>query len=674
MENTTHAHANRLIHETSPYLLQHAHNPVDWYPWGEEAFEKARTENKLVLVSVGYSSCHWCHVMERESFTNDSIAALMNERFVCIKVDREERPDVDQVYMTAVQLMTNRGGWPLNCFALPDGRPCYGGTYFPPDQWKQVLNDLSETWKREPQRVTQYAERLHEGVKEADLVTLNEAPVRFTRRDADAMIKAWEPHWDHEFGGPDQAPKFPMPNNYQFLLRYGRSAGHAATLKYVETSLDRMALGGLFDQVGGGFARYSTDLIWKVPHFEKMLYDNAQLLSLFSQAHQAFRKPLYADVVKRTFSFLEREMRAPDGLYYSALDADSEGEEGLFYTWTEAELQATLGEEYAIGKVWYQIGPKTLWEHDRHILLRTAAPEQAARALGMGTEALASAAERINARLLSARSKRIRPGLDDKRLTSWNGLMVTGLCDAYDALGDTAFLEAAVRCMDRLLTLCRRPDGGLLHSSKGERATINGYLEDYAFVIEGSIALYQVTFEERWLNEARKLTDHALAHFFDKSTLMFHFTSDQDPPLVARKMEVSDNVIPASNSAMARNLSALGSMLENETYRSFSEAMLHNVLPRMEGYPSGYSNWGILLLEQAYPVYEIAITGAEATRRRREFGAYYIPNRLYMGGTTHSTLPLLKDKFLGGTTIFVCENKVCQLPVTTVAEALKQIR
>ncbi|MBL8002183.1 MAG: thioredoxin domain-containing protein [Flavobacteriales bacterium] len=669
-----HAHTNRLADESSPYLLQHAHNPVDWYPWGEEAFAKARAENKLVLVSVGYSSCHWCHVMERECFENDSIAALMNEHYVCIKVDREERPDVDQVYMTAVQLMTQRGGWPLNCFTLPDGRPVYGGTYFPPQQWTQVLQDLHTTWTKDPGKVRTYAERLHQGVLGAELVHVNEEPPAFTRRDLDELVAAWDSTFDNDHGGPDRAPKFPMPNNYQFLLKQAWITDDAALRRHVELTLDKMALGGIRDQVGGGFARYSVDVLWKVPHFEKMLYDNAQLISLYSQAYQAFHHEEYRRVVESTIAFLEREMRSEEGAFYSALDADSEGEEGLFYVWTKAELEQVLGPDAALAIDYYNVGGKGLWEHDRNILLRTKDDVRFARERGLNDVELRRSIDSINAKLLAARAKRVRPGLDDKSLTSWNALMVQGYCDAHEVFGRAEWLAQARRTMELILTKCRRPDGGLWHSYKAGKASINGYLEDYSFTIEALLALYGVTFEERWLQEARKLADHAIAHFHTEGEALFHFTSDQDPPLIARKAEVTDNVIPASNSSMAKGLFQLGHLFDDARYIKLATGMLNNVKPQMRSYPAGYSNWAQLMLMHVHPLYEIAITGPEALARRAGFAGHYIPNRMFLGTPGTSALPLLEGKSTGATTIYVCVEKSCRMPVGTVNEAIGQLR
>ena len=671
-QDTMHAHTNRLSHESSPYLLQHAHNPVDWYPWGDEAFARAKAENKLVLVSIGYSSCHWCHVMERESFENDSVASIMNERFVCIKVDREERPDVDQVYMTAVQLMTGRGGWPLNCFTLPDGRPVYGGTYFAPQQWTQLLSDLSETWKTDPKKVTGYAEHLHEGVRTNDLVQLNEAPPDFTRKQLARLVQAMDSTFDRTDGGTDHAPKFPMPNNWQFLLKYGTLAHDADATAQVHLTLHKMALGGIYDHVGGGFARYSVDGLWKVPHFEKMLYDNAQLVSLYSQAYQAVKEPLYEDVVERTLTFIEREMISAEGACYSALDADSEGEEGKFYVWTKEELQRILGGDFAFAEKYYSIGGAAAWEHGTNILLREGDDDDQMRTMGLPVEELRAKAERVNSRLLAERAKRVRPGLDDKSLTSWNALMVTAWCDAYESFGNSRYLENASRTMRLVLSKCRRDDGGLQHSYKGGKSSINGYLEDYAFTIEALLSLYANTFDEQWITEARALADHAIEHFHDSATGMFWFTSDIDPPLIARKTEVTDNVIPASNSAMCKALFTLGHLLDEQRYLDISTRQLNNVEPRMQQYPSGYSNWAQAMLTRVYPWYEIAITGPNAGELRKGFGARYIPNRMFLGTTGTSTLPLLAEKSLGeNTTVFVCENKVCRMPVSTVADAVK---
>lgn len=667
-------HTNSLIDETSPYLLQHAHNPVNWYPWGEEALEKAKRENKLILVSIGYSACHWCHVMERESFEDEQVAEIMNDHFVSIKVDREERPDIDQVYMNALQLMTGRGGWPLNCFALPDGRPVYGGTYFPKEHWMNVMLNLADLYSNDREKVLEYAERLTEGVRVSELVKHDPGKPDLSIDMLHQAYAGWNHHFDHIEGGPNHAPKFPLPNNYLFLLRYGHLTGDKEVMKYVQLTLEKMAFGGIYDQMGGGFARYSTDMLWKVPHFEKMLYDNAQLVSLYSEAYSVSKDPLYRQVVFETLKFIEREMTSPEGAFYSALDADSEGEEGKFYVWKKEELKELLGDKFALYADYYNVNREGYWEHGNHILLRREKDSEIAARHNMTEDQLRKQVEEINAELLAVRERRVRPGLDDKTLASWNALMIKGYVDAYNTFGERSFITAAVRNADLILTKMRRDDGGLLHSYKNGRATINGYLEDYAFMIEALIALYQATFEERWLNTASELTEYSIKHFHDPESRMFWFTSDLDPPLIARKMEVHDNVIPASNSAMAKCLFMLGHFFEKQEYITMSAEMLNNVKREVESYTSSYSNWAILMMDHVTPFYEIAIVGKAVDEKRKELSKHYLPHAIFAGSSNKSEMPLLKDRFTEDKTlIYVCRDKTCQLPVSEVSEALKQV-
>lgn len=676
MTEGDHEHTNRLIDETSPYLLQHAHNPVDWFPWGEEALEKAQKENKLLLVSVGYSACHWCHVMERESFESDSIADYMNEHFVCIKVDREERPDIDQIYMDAVQLITQRGGWPLNCFALPDGKPFYGGTYFPADQWMNVMRQVNKEYTTNPDKVLEYATQLTEGVQTSELIPKNTAEAEFDIATLDEVVDDWKPNFDNRLGGPNRAPKFPLPNNYQFLMRYAHYKQDKSVMKHVVLTLDQMAFGGIYDQLGGGFARYSTDERWKVPHFEKMLYDNAQLVSLYSEGYQHSKNPLYKQVVDETLEFVERELMAKNGAFFSALDADSEGEEGKFYVWTEAELQAELTEdEYKVFADYYNINAQGFWEHENYILLRNNTSEQIAKQHDMSEEDLAKLIDKSKAKLMKVRDKRIRPGLDDKSLTSWNALMLKGYVDAYQAFGDKHYLEVALNNANFIANTQRRDDGGLFHNYKDGRTTINAYLEDYCHTIEAFVALYQATFDEQWLNTARELADYSIKHFHDAESGMFYFTSDLDKALVARKQDIRDNVIPGSNSSMARGLLLLGHYFDEPQYIEISDQMLNNIRSYMPRYGSGYSNWGMLLLDHVWPLYEIAISGKDAHDARMAINERYIPNKMFIGSTEDSQLPLLELKYVKGETmIYVCLNKVCNMPVTDVNEALKQIK
>ena len=663
---------NELIHEDSPYLLQHAHNPVNWLPWGDAAFEKAKTEDKLVIVSIGYSSCHWCHVMEHESFENEQVAELMNEHFVCIKVDREERPDVDQVYMNAVQLMTGQGGWPLNCITLSDGRPIYGGTYFPKAKWVDVLSQLHGSYVDDKDKVLEYAEKLTTGVQNSELITVKEESKPFKSDKLHEMVQQWSVSFDNFRGGPNRAPKFPIPNNYDFLMRYAHQFNDTVIMQHVDLTLEKMAFGGIYDQVGGGFSRYSTDAEWKVPHFEKMLYDNAQLVSLYAHAYQRTKNPLYQQIVAQTLTWNDREMTTKDGSFYSALDADSEGEEGKFYVWTKEELKACLGDDYEFAKKYYNVDIKGYWEGN-YILLRNQNDAAIADEFEINLNDVRKKVDQINAKLLQARTLRVRPGLDDKSLTSWNCMMTVGYLDAYQAFGDENYLATALKNVNWFEKNQLDKDGKLRHTYKNGRSKIDGFLEDYAFAIQMYLKLYQVTFDEKHIKKAQLLTEYVLLHFEDDKSGMFFFTSNKTSDLVARKMELSDNVIPASNSVMARNLFDLGTLLDDKSLIKKSQQMLSNVYAKMHEYGPGYSNWGSLLLSISEPYYQIAITGKKWKSELTKMEKAYLPSALLMGGNS-GELPLLEGKFVDETTIYVCVNKACLQPVSTAVEALKQIK
>lgn len=671
-DNDKPKYTNQLIHETSPYLLQHAHNPVNWLPWGEEAFLKAQEEDKLVLVSIGYSACHWCHVMEHESFENEAVAKVMNENFICIKVDREERPDVDQVYMSAVQLMTGSGGWPLNCFTLPDGRPVYGGTYFPKDQWVQILQNLEYTYRKDKARMLEYADNLTEGVRQSELIEVKTEGIVFSREKLDEMMVNWKRSFDKNRGGGNRAPKFPMPNNYEFMLQYAWQTGDSGVLDHVYLTLDQMAMGGIYDQVGGGFARYSVDSLWKVPHFEKMLYDNAQLVSLYSHAYQWSKKELYKKTVYETLAWVYREMTSADGAFYSALDADSEGEEGKFYVWSEEELKSVLGDDFEFANAFYNINSYGAWEGN-YILTRSKSTEEVADSLELTLEQANQNLTRVNEKLFTQRNKRIKPSLDDKSLTSWNALMLSGYIDAYRVFGEKLFLDAALKNAHWLTKNQLKKDGSLLRTYKKRHSKIDGFLEDYAFTAEAFLKLYEATFDEQWIEKSARVTEYALEHFYDSSGGMFYYTSDLSSGLVARKMDLSDNVIPASNSAMARVLFRLGTLLDKRNYKDIAAQMLANVYDGMESYGSAYSNWGLLALNLTYPFYEVAVTGSEWQSKVKEIDTHYLPNMILLGGEK-SDLDLLEGKFTGETMIFVCVDKACQVPVSEVKSAVEQIK
>jgi hypothetical protein len=674
-DNHSMKYTNKLIEETSPYLLQHAHNPVNWYPWGEEAFAKAKAENKLLIISIGYSACHWCHVMEHESFEDDSASAVMNDRFVCVKVDREERPDVDQIYMNAVQLMSGRGGWPLNCIVLPDGRPIWGGTYFRRDQWITQITQLADFYQSQPEKAFDYAAKLTQGIQQSELVSLNTDEPEFTKSQLEQVYSSWEQQFDSVEGGPDRAPKFPIPNNYQFLLRYAHLSEHTAALSHVKLTLDKIAYGGIYDHLGGGIARYATDKLWKVPHFEKMLYDNGQIVSLYSEAYQKFKDEDYKTLVYGTLAFIERELKSDEGAFYSALDADSEGEEGKFYVWKKKELETLLGEDYPLFSTYYNVNSIGYWEHDTYILLRKDDDAKLAKQFNISVEELTRKIGSAKSVLMKERATRIRPGLDDKSLTSWNGLMLKGYVDAYLTFGNQHFLDVALANANFILDKQLRKDGGLNHSYKNGRSTINGYLEDYAFVIDAFLKLYEATFDERWLSEANALMTYSIEHFYDNDSRMFFFTSDEDPALIARKMEVNDNVIPASNSVMACNLFSLSHHYDRPDYKEMSEKMLNNIIDKVAAYPSGYSNWLNLLLNYVYPFYEVAIVGKKAEDFTVPLHDVYVPNKLLCGAKKESKLPLLENRYSKGQTrIFVCQNKVCQMPTEEPEKALELMK
>lgn len=672
----THQYTNDLINETSPYLLQHAHNPVNWKAWNDETLAEAKAQNKLILISVGYAACHWCHVMERESFEDSIVAQVMNTNFINIKVDREERPDVDQVYMNAVQLLTGSGGWPLNVVALPDGRPVWGGTYFKKEQWIKALDQVVSVYNSNPEKLIEYADKLEAGIKSLDIVTLNTNETDFQKETLDDAINTWSQNFDREKGGMNRAPKFMMPNNLHFLLREAYQNNNVELQDYVNTSLTKIAYGGVFDHVGGGFSRYSVDDKWHVPHFEKMLYDNAQLVSLYSDAYLATKNTLYKTVVYETLAFVKRELTNSDGTFYSSLDADSttpegELEEGAFYVWTKEELQKLLKKDFDLFSDYYSVNDYGFWEHDNYVLIRKDSEETITQKHNMSTQELQEKVVNWKTLLLKERDKRDRPRLDDKILTSWNALMIKGYVDAYRVFGDEEFLNTAKRNAQFIMSTQLKDDGGLYHSYKDGKSTINGYLEDYAAVIDALIALYEITMEERWLNHSRDLTNYTFDHFFDENNKMFYFTSNQDASLVSRTIEYRDNVIPASNSIMAKNLFKLYHYFDNPAYEKTASTMLNNMLPEAQKYPSAFSNWLDLMLNYTNNYYEVAIVGANAAEKISTLNKSYLPNKLIIGSTVDNELPLLKNRYIEGETlIYVCVNKACKFPVSEVDKAI----
>jgi uncharacterized protein YyaL (SSP411 family) len=685
-------HTNALIHESSPYLLQHAHNPVDWRPWSEEVWEEARSQDKLVIVSIGYSACHWCHVMEHETFEDSTAAAFMNEHFINIKVDREERPDVDGVYMTAVQLMTQRGGWPLNAVCMPDGRPVYGGTYFPRERWLQALRSVLDTRTQNPERVEEYAAQLTAGVQQAELVNVPPlegskawgTPDAFGPADAQLLddgVAQWKDNWDPKWGGNDRAPKFPIPTNLDFLLHYGTVRGDKQALDHVLNTLIKMERGGIHDHIGGGFARYSVDEKWHVPHFEKMLYDNAQLAGTYAQAYQALTdaSPSERAALKRAalgiVAFMEREWSHPSGGFYSALDADSEGVEGKYYVWTAAELREALSpDDFELIRTIYAIDAASRWTEEipeANVLMRWKSDEALARSLDRTDEALHMELTRIHVQLRTLRDERVAPGLDDKILTAWTALAASGLIATGTAFDRPEDIERAQEAVEFLLETQRDANGRLrhvYHESTGPRIT--GMLDDYGSTITACLDVYQVTFEERYAEAALDLCEVAIADFYDPAQGTFWFQSTQGETLFAQKQENDDSVMPSANAQMARNLFLLSQLFERQDWRILADRMLAGALDRASYWPSA-THWAGMLLWRTELFQELVITGpnAEAVHNaQRKLQEQYQPQLIYAGGASEN-IALLRDRQLGELAIFVCIDGSCQLPVNSTEKA-----
>ncbi|MCB9302802.1 MAG: thioredoxin domain-containing protein [Lewinellaceae bacterium] len=675
---------NHLQYETSPYLLQHAHNPVDWHAWKPEAFERAKAEDKPILVSIGYSTCHWCHVMERESFENEQVAAFMNEHFINIKVDREERPDVDQIYMEACQAISGSGGWPLNCFLTPDGRPFFAGTYYPPrpahnrPSWMQLLDNISGAFRTRRQEVEQQAQQLTETIRNADNLFVKPdwanvpAEEAFSKVLITNIFSALQQQFDTRYGGFGGAPKFPGTMGLRFLLEYHHLTHNSVALNHVEFSLQKMIMGGIYDQIGGGFARYATDREWLVPHFEKMLYDNALLVSLLADTYRLTRNPLYKETIEQTLDFVSREMSSPEGGFYAALDADSEGVEGKFYVWNKKEIEAELKEEAPFFNAYYGVTDEGNWE-GVNILHRRQNLEDFAREQGVGEEQARQRLAVAGERLMSLRARRIRPGLDDKSLLGWNALMATAYAKAYAALGKPAYREAAERNLAFLLEKMKQGSGqALFHTYKEGKAQYDAFLDDYALLIEALIETYQVNFDRYFLEQAGDYTDHVIEHYLDPETKLFYFTTAGQQDLPLRRKDLYDSALPSGNSTMVHNLHRLGILLGRRDFSELAIEMLRGVRSAVERYPSSFARWARAMLYQAYPYYEVAVVGQNAGAKAKGITAAFVPNMVIMSGEeSNEGFPLLAGKGgVGDTNIYICKEYACQAPVKTVEEAL----
>ena len=666
---------NRLIHSTSPYLLQHSDNPVDWYEWGKDALDKATREDKPILVSIGYSSCHWCHVMERESFEKESIADVMNKFFVCIKVDREERPDIDQIYMEAVQILGVNGGWPLNVFLTPDQKPFFGGTYFTPQVWVEVLTNINRAYQGNRKQIEDTAEELRLHLLTSEVERYKQKPVDSELiQDLNEIYNRLEPKFDNKWGGQDKEPKFIMPSVWLYLLRLAHLTKNSEALRHVVFTLQKISMGGIYDQIGGGFSRYSVDRYWFAPHFEKMLYDNAQLLSLYSEAYSITKDDAFKDVVYETFQWLDREMTDQSGGFYSALDADSEGVEGKFYTWSKSELQEKLGDHEALISTYYGIKDQGNWEHDRNILMRNKGDQEFLGDHSLTAGAWKAILQKSKKILLEAREGRIRPGLDDKMITAWNAMMVSGLIDAYRVFSDEIFLDSALKNI-HFLEKELMEGNKIYRSYKNKRSTTVGFLDDYAFYIQALIKLYQVTFDEQWIHRASTLMEHSIEQFFDPHDAFFFYTSAHGERLISRKKEIFDNVIPSSNAVMAQNLNYLSIFFERDDWGKTAKAMAESLSHIIKSEPTYMSHWAIVFTEIKKGLAEIALTGKNIKTLQSEFLQQYFPFSIIQGTEDKSDLPLLKDKVSmdGKSTIYVCYNKTCKLPVHTLEEAKLQL-
>ena len=673
---------NRLINETSPYLLQHANNPVDWYPWGEEALERARSEDKPILLSIGYSACHWCHVMERESFEDEIIAGMMNENFVSIKVDREERPDLDQVYMQAVQMLTGSGGWPMTVFLTPEGKPFYGGTYFPPTDrqgmpgFPRLIMSIAEAYKTNKGEVDRVTQQLTTQMSQS-----NQIPKGSSILTVDILHQAYSTlatNFDYQNGGFGNSPKFPQPMGPEFLLRYYHHGYNPRALELVELTLEKMAYGGIYDQIGGGFHRYSTDAYWLVPHFEKMLYDNALLARLYLHTYLITGKPLYRRIAEETLDYVLREMTDTSGGFYSAQDADSEGVEGKFFVWTPDEIRAVLGDaDSEVFSSYYEVTPNGNFE-GKNILNIRQDPEAFSEAHDLTLEQLGDVISRSNKALLDVREQRIHPMRDDKVLASWNGLMLRSFAGAAAALGRADYLEAAIKNAGFLVGTMKS-NGRLLRTYRDGQAKLLGYLEDYSFVIDGLLALYEATFDMRWLNEAVTLADSMIELFWDEGIGGFYDTGSDHETLVVRPRDVFDNAQPCGGSVASDALLKLAVFTGNSDYNAKAAIPLRSLHQAMSQSPGGTGQWLNALDFYVSPPKEIAVIGPRNDPATQALLATvfsrFLPNKVVMGTETspnsggnpgESDFPLLQDRIMVGglPSAYVCENYTCQLPVT----------
>ena len=665
----TKPHTNALIGELSAYLLQHAHNPVNWFPWAQHHLDQAQEEGKLLLISIGYASCHWCHVMEHECFEDEEVAALMNANYINIKVDREERPDVDQVYMNALQLISGQGGWPLNMIALPDGRPIWGGTYFPKERWMQVLTQISTLAKKNPQELIQYADNLEEGL--ANFEVSEPLKDALNLEDITTSLDQLVSKKDTQNGGLIGAPKFMMPTLLRFFQQGGILCSNNDALDHFHFSLEQMALGGIFDAAHGGFSRYAVDAEWHIPHFEKMGYDNGQLISLYAQAFREKPLALYRETVDKTISFLTTELSSPEGGFYAAVDADSLTQnnklvEGAFYVWTLKEIEQLFPDEYPLVAVFYSINDDGYWEDGNYVMRRMQTDEAFAKLHDLELSELKAKVIRWNKVLLKERNKRARPRLDDKIICSWNAILSSGLLDAYRSFGTLSYKDLALKNIDFIETNFVDSVGNLKRISKKGVNKIDAFLEDYAAAIKLYIDAYETVFDEHYILQAEKIMNVCLRLFKDKNGPLFYFSSSSE--LVVRTKETSDNVIPSSNAVMAENLIRLSNHLVKPELKTHAEAMVLACKSEIMSYPRSYSYWLAVGLRLKRPGYEVVAIGPDAKHDIKELQQLYTVNCSWAAAET-STLPLFVNRSSNGKTkYYLCRNNQCGIPLESIDE------
>ncbi len=669
------AYSNHLAQESSPYLQQHAHNPVDWYPWGDTALDKAISEDKPILVSIGYAACHWCHVMERESFEDADTAAFMNEHFVNIKIDREERPDLDHIYMGAVQTLTGAGGWPLNVFLTPQKKPFYGGTYFPPEpmynrpSWKQVLMGVVEAFYERREKLEGSAEDLTRQLIKTSGYGLSDAIIPDVSM-LDSMYSHIMQSADKVHGGFGGAPKFPQVFSIQYLFKYHYYRNVPEAFAQALLSLDKMVYGGIYDQLGGGFARYATDAEWLVPHFEKMLYDNALLVQVLCEAFQQTGKTLYKHTIATTLDFVQREMMSVEGGFYSALDADSEGVEGKYYVWDKKEIDSILGEDAEIFCRFYNVTVDGNWE-DTNILNIPTPPVAFAETEGISLQQLESILKKGRDRLWRERNKRVRPLLDDKILLGWNAMMNLAYTKAYAATGEEHYLTLARKNM--MFIFNSFFSGSWHHGYKNGIVSNSAFLDDYASLIEALIHFQEVTGDQSYLEKAKDLTEIVLENFHDGETGLFFFTHKDQRDVIFRSKDTYDGSVPSGNATMASNLQYLSLIFDNNEWGKMSEKMMGSMMNMVTRYPTSFGRWACLITGLVYGKNEIAIVGSQHRIMSKELLLNYLPDRVLQSSENNNTnYPLLQNKLINhNTNIYLCNNYTCKNPVTSVAELLK---